>query len=58
MANYTEQYINYFHSYLPNLDPSMEHIMFGGGFRNGDTPPEVYSRYLTQRRCILFVILM
>jgi len=46
MANYTEQYINYFHSYLPNLDPSMEHIMFGGGLRNGDTPPYVYSLWL------------
>ena len=31
MANYTQQYIDYFHSYLPDLDPSRDHIIFGGG---------------------------
>ncbi|MBH75757.1 MAG: hypothetical protein CMP68_01125 [Flavobacteriales bacterium] len=43
MANYTQQYIDYFHSYLPELDPSRDHIIFGGGMINGDVVPSGYS---------------
>ena len=44
-ANFTQQYYDYFHQYLPGLNPSMDHVVFGGGLRNGDDPPYVYSMW-------------
>ena len=41
LANYTEQYYDYFHENLPGLNPSMNHIQFGGGLLNGDEPSSV-----------------
>tara|TARA_B100001250_G_scaffold6926_1_gene5867 strand:- start:874 stop:4650 length:3777 start_codon:yes stop_codon:yes gene_type:complete len=43
LANYTTQYYDFFHSYLPNQNPTMNHIQFGGGLMNGDDPPSVYG---------------
>jgi outer membrane receptor protein involved in Fe transport len=43
LANYTSQYYDFFHSYLPNQNPTMNHIQFGGGLMNGDEPPSVYG---------------
>ena len=43
LTNYTEQYYDFFHSYLPNQNPTMNHIQFGGGLMNGDEPPSVYG---------------
>ena len=45
MANYTQGYYDYFHSYLPDLNPSGDHIDFGGALRNGDLPPSSYSLF-------------
>lgn len=45
LTNYTEQYYDFFHSQssLENLNPTMNHIQFGGGLMNGDEPPSVYG---------------
>jgi outer membrane receptor protein involved in Fe transport len=42
LSNYTQDYYDFFHEYMPNQNPTQEHVRFSS-LMNGDAPPDVYG---------------